>query len=125
MDFHKVDFKTAWLRLNKYIQNHPRTGRKLKKSAKAPKTEPTALSEKQQTERQKYAARLSTDGYIANLICEMRFAHCGERWSPETLQKLGAEGSLGWAGDALAFIYPQGTKYRNWPEKDFYWDCNG
>jgi hypothetical protein len=32
---------------------------------------------------------------------------------------------LGWAGDALAFIYPSGTKYRRWPFKDFFWECDG
>ena len=32
---------------------------------------------------------------------------------------------MGWAGDALAFIYPRGSKYRRWPDKEFYWECDG
>jgi Toprim-like len=45
--------------------------------------------------------------------------------NPDTILKLGKEGSLGWAGDALAFIYPKGVKFRRWPAKEFYWEAEG
>lgn len=81
------------------------------------------VSEVHHSEQKRYAERLATDVWIQERISERRITD-GHKWSPETLKKLGVDGSLGWAGDALAFIYRTGTKYRRWPYRDFKWDEN-
>jgi hypothetical protein len=57
-------------------------------------------------------------------VCFQRYEVTGENWNPAVIQDLAKNGFLGWA-DCLAFIYPRGTKYRRWPEKEFHWDCDG
>jgi hypothetical protein len=124
MEFHRVDFKEAWFRLNDFVKQHPRAGRKAKAVPKQ-KIASSSLTDKQVTERKAYAQRLATDRWIAERICQKRHESSGQRWNPDTLQKLAQEGSLGWAGDALAFLYPTGTKYRRWPHKELVWECEG
>ncbi len=123
MEFHRVDFRTAWERLNDFYYKSPRKGTKAKTEKQTAAASP--LTEGQLAERKKYAQRLATDAWIASRICQLRWERSGNRWNPKTLQGLGREGSLGWAGDALAFIYPTGTKYRRWPDKEFIWECEG
>jgi len=76
-------------------------------------------------ELKKYIDRLLTDEWMRQRICDRRKEYGGESWSPDTILRLAQEGSLGWAGDALAFIYPRGVKYRKWPEKTFIWESEG
>ncbi len=122
MKFHRIEFKEAWLRLNDFVKQHPRAGRKAKVTPKREIELPLQLSERQISERKKYTDRLATDRRVAERICQLRYERSGECWNPDTLQNLAREGSLGWAGDALAFLYPTGTKYRRWPHKDLLWD---
>jgi len=58
MEFHKVDFKVAWVRLNDFYYNCPREGRKAKKRAMPTPAEKVELSIAQKMEQKKYAARL-------------------------------------------------------------------
>jgi len=125
MEFHKVDFKAAWVRLNDFYYNCPREGRKAKKSAIPTFVEKVELSIAQKMEQKKYAARLSGDKWLANRICKKRKERTGEKWSYHTIHTLAEDGSLGWTGDALAFIYSTGTKIRKWPDKEIHWECGG
>ena len=122
MAFHRIGFKEAWFRLNDYLKEHPRTGRKAKVIPKQVQEPERHLTEKEIEARKRYADRLATDRWMAERICQIRYERSGERWNPDTLQQLAREGSLGWAGDALAFLYPTGTKYRRWPHKDLLWE---
>ena len=125
MDFHKVGFGQALGRLNDLYYDCPRSGKKAKAAAKIVKDEQPQLSAKQITERNQYAQRLATDNWLAAEVCRKRFERTGEPWNPAVIQHLAKNGFLGWAGDALAFIYPSGTKYRLWPERTFFWECDG
>jgi DNA primase len=80
-----------------------------------------SVSEAHRADQKRYAQRIATDAWIQERVSTLRVGD-GHKWKPDTLAKLGAEGSLGWAGDALAFIYRTGTKYRRWPYRDFKWD---
>lgn len=124
-EFHEVDFRGAWKNLNAFLRAYPRTGRKAKAMSKTVKVEEPEFTPKQLKERKQYAERLATESWLAEKVCLQRFERTGENWNPDIIQALGKEGSLGWAGDALAFVYPGGTKYRRWPEKEFIWDCDG
>ena len=75
MDFHKVDFTEAWLRLNDFHYKCPRGGEKVKPFVKASKPEKVVLSEKQKDEREAYARRLETDRWIAEEICRKRYEY--------------------------------------------------
>ena len=123
-DFHEVDFKQAWKSLNAFLRQEPRIVRKAKPVPKQeePKEE-VQFTPKQLDERKKYADRLATDSWIAEEICHKRFEKSGEPWKPAVLQQLAREGSLGWAGDCIAFIYPKGIKYRQWPKGRIEWNC--
>ena len=75
-------------------------------------------------EQEKYLHRLKTDSWIQQRVCDLRNTS-GHTWKAEIIKKLAEEGSLGWSGDSLAFIYNTGTKYRQWPGRGFYWDDAG
>ncbi len=122
--FHRLDFKQAWWRLNDFIRKFPRTGRKAKPAPKKVVVVDPEFTPQQLRERKAYAERLANEAWLAEKVCRQRFERSGENWDPQVIQKLAKEGSLGWA-DCLAFIYPRGTKYRRWPEKEFYWECDG
>ena len=122
--FHQVDFKNAWFNLNDFLRQCPRTGRKAKAVSKTVKVYEAEFTPKQLRERKNYAERLANESWLAEKVCSQRYERTGEKWNPDIIQALGKEGSLGWA-DCLAFIYTRGTKYRRWPEKEFYWDCDG
>jgi hypothetical protein len=122
MEFHKVDFKTAWFQLNDFFYQCPRAGRKARTTPKKARIEKPQFTDKQAAERKKYADRLAKEPGLAEEVCRKRFERSGETWNPDIIQKLAQEGSLGWA-DCLAFIYPAGTKYRRWPGKDILWEC--
>ncbi len=59
---------------------------------------------------------LQEETHLWSSIAEKR------KWLPETIQKLAFDGSLGWHGGALAFLYRTGLKYRNWPHHQFEWE---
>ncbi len=120
-EFHRVDFKQAWLRLNDFVRNHPRAGRKAKPVIKKVTLDEPQFTPKQLAERRQYAERLATESWLADMICLKRLKRTGEKWNPNVIRHLAKEGSLGWA-DCLAFIYPTGTKYRNWPDKELKWE---
>ena len=124
MDFHHVDFRTAWIRLNDFHYDCPRAGRKAKAAAKKIKLDEPQFTARQLEERKKYAQRLATDSWLAGEVCCKRFERTGEPWNPVVIQDLARNGFLGWA-DSLAFIYPRGTKYRRWPDKEFLWEQDG
>lgn len=44
-------------------------------------------------------------------------------WDPDTVRYLAEDGSLGWHKDQLAFVYETGMKVRDWPGRDFRWNC--
>ena len=125
MEFHKVDFHEAWLRLNDFQCRFPRKGRQTKCSPVEIKQHEVTLTKAQIAQRNEYSDRLATDPWLAGQVCEKRFERSGENWNPNIIQALAIEGSLGWTGDALAFIYSTGIKVRNWPGREFYWECGG
>ncbi len=123
-DSYEVDFKQAWKSLNAFLRQEPRIARKSKPAPRKEKlTEAPTFTPKQREERKKYADRLATDTWLVQEVCRKRYEKCGQNWKPTILQQLAKEGSLGWAGDCIAFIYPTGTKYRQWPSGKFGWDC--
>lgn len=124
-EFHQVDFKSAWFNLNDFLRAYPRTGIKAKTVPKTAKVEEPEFTSKQLKDRKNYADRLADESWLSEKVCTLRLDRTGEKWNPDIIQALGKAGSLGWAGDALAFIYPRGTKYRHWPGKEFIWECDG
>jgi hypothetical protein len=124
MEFHRVDFRSAWLRLNDFYYDCPRAGRKAKATLKKVKLDEPQFTPRQLSERKNYAQRLANEAWLAEKVCFQRYEVTGENWNPAVIQDLAKNGFLGWA-DCLAFIYPRGTKYRRWPEKEFHWDCDG
>lgn len=75
---------------------------------------------KEEQDRIKAAAqRLAENPYIWSSVASQR------GWNPATIKALAEEGSLGWDGSALAFLYSTGMKSRNWPHKDIFWDFGG
>ena len=73
---------------------------------------------------QQYRSNLVKSEWRRLSICNTR-TEKGHKWAPKTLKQLADEGSLGWTGEALAFIYPKGVKYREWPGKRFIWESEG
>lgn len=84
--------------------------------AKSPQESEFVFSDSQLEEIAKYTIRLATDEWLIERVASSR------KWTPETLQSLARTKHLGWAGDALAFIYKTGVKVREWPGKRFYWE---
>ena len=97
MEFHKVDFTAAWLRLNDFHSKVLRKGPKATNVVKPARTERVRLSPEKIDERDGYARRLETDRWIAEEICRKRYEYNGEKWNPDTIQGLAMEGPLGWA----------------------------
>lgn len=125
IDFNQVDFRTAWYRLNDFFYKCPRAGRKARNVTNKVKLDEPQFTPRQLEERKRYSARLVDESWLADEVCQRRFEATGEKWKPETIRQLAKDGFLGWAGGALAFIYPRGTKYRDWPGRDFIWECDG
>jgi len=127
MEYHHVTFKVAWNRLKGALPRIKRPRGAYKPDPENKEIKAPELSNKQKVEIQRYTTRLGSDLELCQRIADRRIGD-GEKWKPDTLQQLTIEGCLGWAGDALAFIYPTGIKYRNWPNKgpdDLKWDCDG
>jgi DNA primase len=121
MEFNQVEFAEACINLNEFVRDNPRAGRKVA-STRQPSSADAPLSEKQMDEREAYAQRLENDAWIRGEICRRRFEKTGEQWNPDILEGLAIEGCLGWSGDSLVFMYPNGNKFRHWPEKEFIWE---
>ena len=112
------------MRINDFLRNLPRAGRKARSIPKKIVQDEPQFTPRQLVERKKYARRLATEAWFVDLVCLRRYEKTGENWKPETIRQLAKNGYLGWA-DCLAFIYPRGTKYRRWPDKEFFWECDG
>lgn len=123
MEAYQVDFREAFKRLSHKADRIVRGTQSPASKRRKPKPAPT-LTKEQREQAEKYAARLATDEWVRDGIIRKRF-NGKPGWSPETLRTLGLEESLGWAGDALAFIYPSGIKYRRWPGKEIVAECEG
>ncbi|MDB6156287.1 MAG: dnaG [Chthoniobacteraceae bacterium] len=121
MKAREADFHDAIKNLEKRLPSLQKANAETPKTAT--KKSDASLAEAHKNERNEYSDRLATDEAIRKTICEKRIG-AGNKWSPDTIQKLAKEGSLGWAGDALSFHYPTGTKYRQWPDRKFIWDEN-
>jgi hypothetical protein len=62
-----------------------------------------------------YCNRIIEDEFVQNKIASSR------GWQVSTIISLAEEGSLGWFGGGMAFIYPHGVKIRNFNHHDFEW----
>ncbi len=109
------DFVTAL----KFLSSTPTLqGTKTKESASvAPKIAADFIySEQDLKDIKRYTSRVSNEPWLAERIAST------EQWKTETIAGLATEGHLGWAGDALAFIYKTGYKLRKWPGRAFWWE---
>lgn len=118
----QCDFPTACRSLNQFLLDPKNGATRIVVAQASSETPPIPLSEEEMITRRRYVTRLATDRWLASRICDQRPSARGEAWNPDTLMRLAQEGHLGWAGDALAFLYPTGTKLRRWPHKDFLWE---
>ena len=125
MQFHKSDFTLGMAEAEMtIITNPPRKGRKAKADVRTTRPNRVQLTERQKDDREKWglAGWRPIDGLPKRYVAK-RYEYNGERWNPDTIQAIATWGPLGWAGDALAFMYSTGTKFRKWPGREFYWDC--
>lgn len=93
-------------------------GTKTKRSA-SPKViheEEFKFSERELKDIEHYTARFIHDAELTVTKAAVR------KWSATTFVKLAQDRHLGWAGDALAFIYKTGIRIRRWPGYDDRWD---
>jgi hypothetical protein len=77
---------------------------------------PYKLTALDQQSIQRYTSRVCAEEWLAARIAAVR------GWKTSTIQALAESKHLGWAGDALAFIFTTGVKIRRWPGRDFRWD---
>ena len=77
---------------------------------------PTGLTDEQKGIIANASDWLQTESHLWASKSEKR------SWRPETIQKLAFDGSLGWYGGALAFLYRTGLKIRNWPHHQLKWE---
>ena len=115
MDRTGCDFKTAYRHLAQSPSLHG-TKTKIIPAASRQKEAAYQFTPSDLKEIENYTSRLCKEDWLAQRIASVR------NWKPETLQALAKSNHLGWAGDALAFIYKNGIKVRQWPGKRFYWE---
>lgn len=78
---------------------------------------PKPLTEAEKVRCATAASRLLNDGDKCAAVGDVR------GWSQETIQSLAEAGDLGWHSEQLAFVYEAGMKVRDWPGRDFRWNC--
>jgi len=81
---------------------------------------PVELTPEQKASAVKFTRNILNSPSVASKIIKGRDV----KWNPETITRLAREGTLGWDGSALVFIYPSGLKFRRWPAKEITWQGN-
>lgn len=110
----QVDFKAALKILTQFYEHGTAVNRIVSSQKPSLPGEVYVPSEAERKIMANAAIRLMDDERLQHRVADRR------NWKTSTILKLAQEGCLGW-DDALAFIYPTGIKYRNWPKKDFFW----
>lgn len=116
MEAYEVTFSEAVQYLSEQIHTVGRFHDVSAVSFKTAMTRPQELTQTQQDTIKTAAKRLAENPHICQSVASKR------NWDAKTIKHLAEEGSLGWDGGALAFLYQTGMKSRNWPHKEIFWD---
>jgi DNA primase len=116
MDAYQMTFSEAVECLSDQVQSIGRPQGVLAVRPKSAVSEAQELTTTQQEALKAASKRLAENDARCLSVASER------AWNPSTIKALAEEGSLGWDGGALAFLYPVGMKSRNWPHRNFLWD---
>lgn len=113
-----ADFSEAlrWLETN--MRSFPRTGF----SPQPDHRERTEASPSVPTETEK-ERMISAAQTLAKDPQKCASVAATRGWSQQTIQELAENQDLGWYNDRLSFIFATGMKVREWPGRDFRWNC--
>lgn len=114
-----TDFKDACTWLEENLKRFPRNAGPSSDfhRTKGEENRSKPLTEVEKSRCEMAADRLTTDPAQCATIAAVR------GWDAETIRSLAENGDLGWHDGRLAFIFESGMKVRDWPGRDFRWNC--